>query len=690
MRILRAHPTRMRLIGDLDHRRLAAYMGRRRRWFVVCALALLITFICGRGSCLLSDPEFALLDCWVRARPSKAISDRIVLVGVEAPDVKQFGQSKQPGCVCMLIQRDLLAKAISLCKEAGAKVVGLDLIFELPCFREHDAPLERALEQPGETVIMAGSRPTPGRFNFKQMPQLMSLSNPAVASPVLYWPRGVVRGVQLIQRDEQNIEPVGEQEFLAAPNTCPPFALACYAAYLGRGHELPQEQDWGTVRSADVDIPAWYGENVLLIRPAHRAERYVQPNMLSMLINWAGPVGTYPAYSFSSVLRASASQRHRALEGKIVLIGSMADRQRTPMSGCRPSRHVEPSQLALVDQSAELHLSGLEVHANALDTVLQRRFIRLPHRGLTWLLMFVLVLLTMLVSRPHRSLRVLAVAGLEICALVLLARHLIRYDYWLYVATPATAVALATLIGQILAVSEARGQTQELAWALKSRDNATTTLVHDLKQPLVAISTLAQVLRAEQTGEENASREVIEHIQKQVEIALGDMDELLATDPHRSLRLERKRFDLAQLARDLAVPQSLKTGRHQVEVVAPEGGIEVTADPRYMARALSNLMDNAIKYSPEGGTVLVHVSRSEGLVTVRVTDHGMGIPAAEQSRIFDPFRRAVPDDVDIPGTGIGLHSVKRIIEAHGGTVSVSSTPGEGSTFSLTLPDELAV
>lgn len=691
MMIPRHYSTRRTLRDDLPVHRHRSHAQRWRRRLLLAALALLITFICGRSSCFLSYPEFALLDCWLRARPARDVSDRIVLIGIEASDVRQSERSKPAGCTCMLVRRDILARGISLCKSAGASVLGLDVVFELPCLREHDAPLEEALEEPGQTVILSGARPSPGRFDFKQMPQLASLSNPIMASPVLYWPRGVVRGVQLIQRDEQRLEQSGDQQYLASSNVCPPFALACYAASVGRGHELPQEQPWGAVHCADVNIPIWYGENVLLTRSRHVGGA-LQTNMLAMLINWAGPAGTYPCYSFNSILQASGAERRLALAGKIVLIGSMSDRQRTPMSGRHPSGRsaIAGSQLRLVDQSNELHLSGLEVHANALETVLQRRFIRLPNPALNWLLMFVLALLTMLLSRPSASLRAVVFAITEMGVVVLAARYLVWADYWLYVATPAAAVALATLSGQILAVSEARSQTLELDRALKSRDRATSTLVHDLKQPLVAINTLAQVLRAEQSGGDSVSREVIGHIQNQVQLALGDIDELLATDPQRTLRLKYTQFDLAELARDLAVPQSLKTGQHQVQVVAPEGGVSVTADPRYMARALSNLMDNAIKYWPGGGTVLVEVQQAAEMVTVRVTDHGIGIPAEAQASIFDRFSRAVPDDLDIPGTGIGLHSVRRIVEAHGGTVTLRSVPAEGSTFSLSLPVKPAV
>jgi signal transduction histidine kinase len=132
----------------------------------------------------------------------------------------------------------------------------------------------------------------------------------------------------------------------------------------------------------------------------------------------------------------------------------------------------------------------------------------------------------------------------------------------------------------------------------------------------------------------------------------------------------------------------MKTSTHTVEVHAAEDGVWVTGDARYLGRALSNLIDNAIKYWPSGGTVVVEIRDEPGRVSTRIIDHGLGIPREDQARLFDRFERAVPEELNIPGTGIGLFSVRRIMEAHGGTVEVTSAPGEGSIFILNLPDEV--
>ena len=105
-----------------------------------------------------------------------------------------------------------------------------------------------------------------------------------------------------------------------------------------------------------------------------------------------------------------------------------------------------------------------------------------------------------------------------------------------------------------------------------------------------------------------------------------------------------------------------------------------------LRQAISNLVDNAIKYTPEGGTVTVGLALQGGRFAFRVTDTGYGISPQRQLRLFERFYRALEPETDhIPGTGLGLSLVKTVIERHGGEVWFESTLGEGSTFGFWLP-----
>ncbi len=112
------------------------------------------------------------------------------------------------------------------------------------------------------------------------------------------------------------------------------------------------------------------------------------------------------------------------------------------------------------------------------------------------------------------------------------------------------------------------------------------------------------------------------------------------------------------------------------------------ADSEALGRAVWNLLDNAVKYSPDRQRVWVHVSQADGLVVITVRDQGIGIPPAQRDAIFRKFVRGTSSDGrGAKGTGIGLAMVKHIVEAHSGEVRVESEVGQGSTFTILLPVE---
>ncbi|MBW3634795.1 MAG: ATP-binding protein, partial [Chloroflexi bacterium] len=106
-------------------------------------------------------------------------------------------------------------------------------------------------------------------------------------------------------------------------------------------------------------------------------------------------------------------------------------------------------------------------------------------------------------------------------------------------------------------------------------------------------------------------------------------------------------------------------------------------------RVIRNMLDNAIKYSPSGGDILIRTCRDEdedgNWATLTIEDHGLGIPAVDLPFVFDRFRRGANVEQQIAGSGIGLSGACQIVSQHGGTIRVESTEGEGSTFTLRLP-----
>jgi two-component system NtrC family sensor kinase len=129
---------------------------------------------------------------------------------------------------------------------------------------------------------------------------------------------------------------------------------------------------------------------------------------------------------------------------------------------------------------------------------------------------------------------------------------------------------------------------------------------------------------------------------------------------------------------------------HSVEVYLPADLPSVTGNPRRLRQVMSNLVGNAVKYTPPGGRITVNASEGDDHIIIRVADDGLGIPIADQPYVFDKFFRVdLPETRDIPGTGLGLAIVKSVVERHGGRVWVESEPGVGSTFTILLPKNSA-
>src|SRR5207247_2097553 len=112
----------------------------------------------------------------------------------------------------------------------------------------------------------------------------------------------------------------------------------------------------------------------------------------------------------------------------------------------------------------------------------------------------------------------------------------------------------------------------------------------------------------------------------------------------------------------------------------------VAADSDKLRQILMNLLDNAIKYSPDGGTIGVRVARSDAFVSFAVTDEGLGVPTAEHGRIFEKFYRLDPELTrGVGGTGLGLYISRELVRRMNGRITVESSEGEGSTFTIELP-----
>jgi signal transduction histidine kinase len=211
-------------------------------------------------------------------------------------------------------------------------------------------------------------------------------------------------------------------------------------------------------------------------------------------------------------------------------------------------------------------------------------------------------------------------------------------------------------------------------------------VAHDLRNPIQALK-LATTGAGSRALPPERAQQRLAMVERQVE-RLGRMvDDLLDTTRIEAgqLELHLGAHDLTELVREAVELHRAVSDRHTLELQLPEHPVPLRCDATRISQVLNNLLNNAIKYSPEGGPVRIRVSLEQAGCCVAVTDTGVGVPPSEKESIFEPFRRSSSTRGTISGVGLGLAVARKILVAHGGSLHVESEPGRGSTFYVKLP-----
>jgi signal transduction histidine kinase len=247
---------------------------------------------------------------------------------------------------------------------------------------------------------------------------------------------------------------------------------------------------------------------------------------------------------------------------------------------------------------------------------------------------------------------------------------------------------VATAVQNIRAYEAERRRVEELARLSQLRADFVSLVSHELRSPMAAVIGAARTLQDRWRMLSAAQRESFLAL-------IGDETARLAelvADVLDTSRIEAGtfsyRFEEVDLGR--VVDEAIETAvlaQQEVQVVASVHGAlpTIRGDHARLRQVLGNLIENAVKYSPEGGEVRVAAATGNGTVRISVRDAGPGIPRDQQARIFEKFGRADVEGGSKPGTGLGLFIARSIAEAHGGALDVSSGHGQGSTFTLTVP-----
>ena len=314
---------------------------------------------------------------------------------------------------------------------------------------------------------------------------------------------------------------------------------------------------------------------------------------------------------------------------------------------------------------ALLHASG-----PAPAAAEHERLARMQVAGRTWTLR---LFATPAFYRAHEARTPLAVllVGAVVSALV----------FYVLLANQRHAMQLSRLLAQEQAASAAAQQ------AVRTRDDVLAVVSHDLRNPVSSILLNARMLLSRQGSLDDALVRGLSAIQRAADgmrLLIGDLVDLVRIDTGR-LSVEAKPEPAGELVRnavELLSPLAEARGI-AVSTFLPPESLRVLCDKDRILQVFSNLIGNAVKFTPPGGSIVVRCEDAGDGARFIVADTGRGLSAEERAHVFDRFWRG--DESARGGTGLGLFIVKAIVTAHGGEVSVAGVPAQGATFSFTLP-----
>jgi signal transduction histidine kinase len=231
--------------------------------------------------------------------------------------------------------------------------------------------------------------------------------------------------------------------------------------------------------------------------------------------------------------------------------------------------------------------------------------------------------------------------------------------------------------------------TEKLEQTEKTREEFVSNVSHELKTPLTAIKVLSESILSQESVPEEVSREFMQDISNEVDRMVNITNDLLALVKvdQREQSLNTAATDINQLVEDILKRLSPLAEQKKVVLLYEEvRPVQIDADEIKLALAISNIVENGIKYTPRGGTVKVVVDSDHQNAYITIQDTGIGIPEEEQDKIFNRFYRVDKTrDRDTGGTGLGLAISRSTILLHNGSIRLTSSPEEGSTFILRIP-----
>lgn len=396
------------------------------------------------------------------------------------------------------------------------------------------------------------------------------------------------------------------------------------------------------------------------------------------------PARTYPSSSFHDILSGKVDLSR--FKNKIILIGTDLE--------------LNESEYILSPYNRQANaMTLIEMQANVIDTLIQNSGTIKTSNYLTWLFIFLASILTthiVLTMKPTQGLVILGATLAGLIIVSVLAFWL--FGLWIPLAAPILTLFLCYyfFIPYRLIVENRRSweyyqKNKLLSQVEELKTNFISMMSHDLKTPIARIQGMSDVILTDNVSLSPQQREAVDTIKHSADDLLKFINAILNYGKIESqgVQLNLKSKDVNSLLQEVIRKHEFLAKVKRIQIVSEfEPMFPIPVDPDLMKQVFSNLVENAIKYSPEDTKIMVSSEETPSKVIIQVADQGPGIPADELQNIFMKFFRSKnAKSSPIKGSGLGLYLAKYFTELHRGRIFVESTYGNGSTFTVELPIE---
>jgi signal transduction histidine kinase len=573
--------------------------------------------------------EAVLYDARVRLTPTPSTTDHIALIAIDPQTVEKLGR---------VPSADDHAKLLQQLKDSGAhSIVYLISPNEIVGSSDELSRLSQLMQQTPGFYVAVQDVALRGEENaFKLLPpfeKIQPVSAPTTADRNIFAADNVTRRIMISYQGQQMLHPIIAKDF------------------------NPAIADESKIRGLF---------------------EYLQSNQAYIDFH---PAGTYKPYPFISTMNGIEANQFK---GKIVIVGR--DIQSTVKDYIKTPYSREP-----------VAMSVLEMHANIFDTLIQNTApLRAPD-WVTFILTAGISIFTVYLVLAVKPTRGLAMLGFAIASFIVISYIAFWIGgIWIGMAQPVLAIFICYyfFIPYRLIVENRRSweyyqKNRLLTQVEELKTNFLSMMSHDLKTPIARIQGMTDVVTHDPNPLSPRQKEAINTLSKSSQELLDFVSSILNLG-----RIESKELKLHLQSRD---PNSLlEEVVAKLEYLAHSKNISVKTeleplfsvkmDVDLMRQVFSNLIENAIKYSPENSAILITTEESDGRILIQVADQGLGIPDDELPHVFTKFYRSKnAKSSEIKGSGLGLYLAKYFVELHRGSISVDSQTGEGSTFTVELP-----